>query len=99
MYKNTFQYLPLSLLLDDDGLFPVPPLKVRIPSSYPLVSPVCDLTPYHASTSSTLVTEVGQTLSERLSRSVHTHSLSALLSDWEMCVIRAMAKQLSTPSL
>ncbi|XP_064392740.1 mediator of RNA polymerase II transcription subunit 15-like isoform X2 [Halichondria panicea] len=86
----------LQCALDDDGLYPVPPLTIRIPSNYPLVSPVCDLTSYHTSTNSTLVMEVGRTLSERLSRSVHTYSLSSLLSDWEMCVLRAMSNQLLT---
>lgn len=84
----------LHCTLNDEDLPTVPPLTIRIPSGYPLVSPICDLSPYQTSSSS-LVTEVGRTLADRLSKSVHTYTLSALISDWEMCVLRAMSKKLA----
>ena len=79
--------------LADDGLPKVPSLTVRIPPNYPLVSPECDLTHYDATP---FLKDVAKLLSERLARSNSVYTLSALLSGWESCVLRAMTNELTS---
>ena len=80
----------------DDGLPAVPSLTVQLPPSYPREPPMCDLKHYFNDSNVTpFVRDVGKLLSEKLSRSSSNYSLSSLLTDWELAVLRAMSKELS----
>lgn len=81
--------------LEDSGLPEVPALTVTIPPNYPSVSPICNLNHYHNNTMPFLKS-VGKLLSEKLMRSHWTYSLSLLLTSWEDCVLRAMARELTS---
>lgn len=82
----------LECSLADNGLPRVPSLTVRIPPSYPMSSPECDLSHY-AGTS--FLKDVSSMLSDRLSRSSASYTLSSLLASWESCVLRVTSKELS----
>lgn len=81
--------------LEDNGLPEVPALTVTIPPNYPSVSPICNLNDYH-NNSVPFLKSVGKLLSEKLMRSHWTYSLSLLLTSWEDCVLRAMARELTS---
>ena len=82
----------LECSLVDDGLPRVPSLTVRIPPSYPTVSPECDLSHYSGTS---FLKDVSNMLSEKLSRSSAAYTLSSLLASWETCVLRVTSKELS----
>ena len=85
----------LSCSLEDSGLPAVPALTVTIPPNYPSVSPICNLSEYH-NNGLPFLKSVGKLLSEKLMRSHWTYSLSLLLTSWEDCVLRAMARELTS---
>ncbi len=83
----------MSPLVDKD-LPKVPSLTIVLPATYPALSPICDMSNYQDSTP--FIEEVGRLLSEQLSKRVPMCSLSTLLDDWELSVLRAMSKLLNT---
>ena len=80
--------------LVDEDLPKVPSLTITLPSNYPTFSPICDMSTYQNSTP--FIEEVGRILSDKISKRMAMFSLSTLLDDWELSVLRAMSKILNS---
>jgi len=83
--------------LEDRDLPSVPPLNITIPRHYPeTASPICgDLVAYETTP---FLNKVKDSLMARMAKLPHRHSLSQLLSAWEMSV-RAACSLRQMPSL